>query len=578
MSGTMAELGDFRNRGLFQTCEQCGLCASACPLTGKDGYNVRRILRHLELDLVEEIAATPQPWQCTTCGRCETVCPNGIALLDLIRPLRALAPDQYVPEATPPCRRACPGDVDVPGYLRLIAAGRPREAYELILESVPFPGVLGRVCTHPCETACRRGEVNQAVSICALKRYAADRAGAPPEAALVVAPDTGRRAAVIGAGPAGLTAAFHLRRKGHQVTMFEAREKPGGMMRYGIPSYRLPEEVLDREIDLVLGLGIELCTGQVLGRDFDLARLKQEGFDAVFLALGLQQSRKIEIEGADRPDVLWGLDFLSQVSRNGRFPVKDRVVVIGGGNVAVDVGLTARKLGAKEVTLACLERPEEIPANPWEVEMAREEGLRFLTSWGPHRILGEGGRVAGIELIECLSVFDRDGRFAPVFGEAVRRVEADQVIMAIGQMADLSCLAGEDSCPIRFNLLAADPETGATGAPGVFAGGDVVSGPRTIIEAVAWGKRAAQAMDQYLGGDGRIGFVLQSGGPAPAYDGRREKGFADRVRVQTPTLPLPDRMSLTAEVELCFEDEQARAEAGRCLQCDLEWKLGRPGD
>jgi NADPH-dependent glutamate synthase beta subunit-like oxidoreductase len=558
---------------MFRTCEQCGLCASACPITGKDGFNVRHIIRHIELELTEEIAGTPIPWRCTTCGRCESVCPNGIAVLDIIRPLRALSPEEYVPEGPPPCRQACPAGVDVPGYLRLIAQGRPQEAYELILEKVPFPGILGRVCTHPCETQCRRAEVNQPISICALKRYAADAAPEAPASALQPGPDTGRKAAVIGSGPAGLTAAYHLRRKGHQVTIFEAKPKAGGMMRYGIPAYRLPEAVLDKEIDLVLSLGMELKTGQQMGSDFDLPQLEAQGYEAIFLALGLPQSRKIDLEGADLEGVSWGVDFLSQVRQDEPVEVKERVLVIGGGNVAVDVGLTARRLGAKQVTLACLESREEMPANPWEVEMALEEGVGLLPSWGPRRILGDNGKVKAIELIECTSVFDDEGRFAPRFGEASQSLEVDQVILAIGQSVDLACLGEPAGCHCHNGLIQVDPQTQETDVKGLFAGGDVAAGPGTIIEAIAAGKRAAAAMDKYLGGDGRM--EPESNPPAgdQHYEGKREKGFADLGRVQTPHLPLEERLNGFAEVELCFDKEQAQAEAQRCLQCDLEREL-----
>ena len=370
----------FSNVDMFRACEQCGCCSSACPITGVNGFNVRQIIRHIELDLINEIADTPFPWSCTTCGRCEEVCPNGIAILDIIRPLRSMSPGDLLPD-WPPCTRACPAGIDVPGYLRLIAEGKPDEACALILEKVPFPGILGRVCMHPCEDACRRLEVfNEPVSICALKRYAADKTGNVFERASNVKEKTGNKVAIIGAGPAGLTAAFYLRKKGHDVTVFEGRSKPGGMMRYGIPFYRLPEDVLEREINQVLSVGIELETGKKLGRDFDLSTLKADGYEAVFIATGLQLSRKIDLEGAQSDDIFWGIDFLAEISEGKEIALKDTVLVVGGGNVAVDVALTALRIGAGNVTMACLESREEMPANPWEIEMALEEGIRLMTS------------------------------------------------------------------------------------------------------------------------------------------------------------------------------------------------------
>lgn len=582
MSENAALAERFRDVEMFRTCEQCGCCSSACPISGRENFNVRRILRFIELDLVEDIADSPFPWMCTTCGRCETVCPNGIGILDIIRPLRGMAPEEYVPDGPPPCMHACPGGIDVPGYIRLIAQGRPREAHALILEKVPFPGILGRVCTHPCEDVCRRGEVNAPISVCALKRYAADKSEGLPQNVLECAPDTGRRIAVVGSGPAGLSAAFYLRKKGHHVTVYEARPKPGGMMRYGIPSYRLPEEVLDKEINQVLGIGIELKTGMRMGRDFDLKGLRDEGCVAVFLALGLQESRKLDLEGSQSPDVLWGVDFLSRVSGGEDIALKDRVLVVGGGNVAVDVGLTALRTGAKEVTLACLESREEMPANPWEIEMAREEGIRLMPSWGPKRILQEEGRVTGIELVQCASVFDEQGNFCPAFGDATEVVATDQVILAIGQTTDLTCLASDDACRIEENMISVNPETQETDVPGVFAGGDVTRGPGIIIEAIASGKRAAGAIDRYLGGDGvierpgrRVADCKGENPDAASYDGNREKGFADIPRVPVPALPLEERHNGFPEVELCFDDDQARSEAQRCLECDLEWCLAK---
>jgi len=574
MNGANTNLAEkFSNVEMFRTCEQCGCCSSACPITGVDNFNIRRIVRHIELDLAEDIAATPLPWACTTCGRCETACPNGIAILDIIRPLRAMGPEAYRPEGPPPCAAACPAGIDVPGYIRLIAQGKPREAYKLILEKVPFPGILGRVCMHPCETRCRRGEVNQSIAICALKRYAADKTADGFAAGAEVRKNTGHKVAVIGAGPAGLTVAFYLRKKGHEVTVFEERSKPGGMMRYGIPYYRLPKEILEKEVNQVLSVGITLETKKKLGRDFDLPQLRADGFEAVFLAPGLQDSRRIDLEGADQEDVLWGVDFLSRVAREDEIRLKDRVLVVGGGNVAVDVALTALRLGAKEVTMTCLENREEMPASPWEIEQAREEGVNIMPSWGPHRILGSNGQVTGVELVQCTSVFDEAGSFCPVFGARKETAYADQVILAIGQAANLSFLDETEEIRVEGGLIVSDPETQATDMPGVFAGGDAGKGPGAIIDAIAVGRRAAVAMDKYLGGDGLIEETLAESLDTASYDGKREKGFADIPREEAPALPLSERHSGFQEVDLCFSDEQALKEANRCLQCDLEYRL-----
>ena len=573
----------FNDIEMFRYCEQCGRCSSACPITGINGFNIRRLVRHVELDFIDEIADSSMPWFCAACGRCEDACPNGIRILDITRTLRAIGPEKRIP-AKPQCTDACPAGIDVPGYLRFIAQGKPEEACKLIVEKAPFPGILGRVCTHPCETACKRGEVNAPIAICAAKRYAADKAADYSAWMSKTAPDTGHKVAVIGAGPAGLTAAFFLRKKGHQVTILEAREKPGGMLRYGIPSYRLPQAVLDKEIEAVLSTGIDLRTGQKLGADYEIDQLKQEGFEAVFVGVGAQLSRKIELEGAKLDDVKWGVEFLAAVAEGEDLKVKERVMVIGGGNVAVDVALTALRLGAKDVKLACLESREEMPANSWEIEQALLEGVQMLYSWGPARIVENDGKVAGIELVHCTSVFDDEGKFCPYFDDTKKQVETDQVILAIGQASetafchDFCFLDDQRSLPVKNGLIAVDQKTQETEMQGVFAGGDAANGPATVIEAIAAGRRAAVSIDMYLGGDGTIelGIGNAAGGNGqPDYDGVRDAGFAELQRVDVPSLPLSERNAGFLEVELCCGDEQIKAEINRCLQCDLEICLAK---
>ena len=560
---------------MFRSCEQCGLCSSACPLTGIDGFNIRRILRHVELGLTDEIADSPFPWFCTTCGRCEGVCPNGIAILDIIRPLRSLSPPDLVPDS-PACIDACPARIDIPGYLRLIAEGKINEAYALIREKVPFPGILGRVCTHPCEDACRRGDVfNQPIAICALKRYVADNISEVSGNVSKVENDTGHKVAIVGAGPAGLTAAFYLRKKGHQVTIFESRPEPGGMMRFGIPDYRLPQDVVEKEIKQVLDLGIELQKEKKLGRDFDLDQLKDDGYEAVFLSVGAQLSRTIDLVGANLDDVLWGVDFLCEVNEGKEIVLKDRVLVVGGGNVAVDVALTALRVGAIEVTMACLESREEMPANPWEIEEALEEGVKIMPSWGPKRILGDNGKLTGIELIRCTSVFDEEGYFCPSFANITETVMVDQVILAIGQTTDLAFIDDNELLRVEKDLIVVDGETLETDTPGVFAGGDVAKAPGTIIDAIAAGRRAASSIDTFLGGDGIVEETLIERPASQPYTGKREEGFADLKRAEMPTIPLSERRNGFSEVELGFNEEQAKEEAKRCLQCDLEIQLAK---
>ena len=555
-------------------CEQCGYCSSACPLTGVEQFNIRRLLRHVELELSDEIAATPQPWQCAVCGRCESVCPNGVPILGIVRALRAIAPPELRPTGPPPCVQACAAGIDIPGYLRFIARGDPSRALALIFESVPFPGILGRVCPHPCEDRCTRAQVNQAVAICSLKRFAADRAEGLPQGALAVQPDSGRRVAVVGAGPAGLTAAFYLRQQGHAVTVFEAAAAPGGMMRYGIPRYRLPEAVLDAEIARVLSLGIELKTNVALGDEIALDQLRRD-FDAVVVATGLQKSNKLSIEGDDLEGVHWGIEFLRAAGAGQPVEAGQSVVVIGGGDVALDVALTALRLGARAVTLVALEGRDQLPAHAQEIEAALADGVTLQCGWGPRRVIGQDGRVNAVEFLRCSAVFDEAGAFSPTFADESCTVAADQVIFAIGQQADLSFIgeSGETLEVDARGLIAADAETGQTARPGVFAAGEIATGPGALIEAIAQGKRLAAAVDRHLGGDGQVVRAWAERPSADGYDGARPPGFADQRRSDDPLLPLDQRQVGFDEVVGRLDDELAVAEAGRCLCCDLERAL-----
>jgi NADPH-dependent glutamate synthase beta subunit-like oxidoreductase len=583
----------FNSIEMFRFCEQCGRCSSACPITGVNGFNIRRLVRHVELDLIDEIAASTMPWFCAACGRCEDACPNGIRILDITRTLRAIGPEDRFPHQAP-CTRACPAGIDVPGYLRYIGQGRFDEACKLIMEKAPFPGILGRVCPHPCETACKRAEINSPIAICTAKRFAADHSGDLARWIAAVPADTGHKVAIIGAGPAGLTAAFYLRKQGHSVTVFEARPKPGGMLRYGIPRYRLPEDVMEKEIAQLLATGIELKTGRKLGIDFSVENLRSEGFEAVFVAVGAQLSRKLQLEGAELGRVDWGVEFLGRVAEGRVVEVGEKVAVVGGGNVAVDVALTALRLGAKKVSLACLEKREEMPANPWEIEQAQEEGVEMLYSWGPSRILGNDGRVSGLELVRCTSVFDEKGSFCPYFDKTRMAIEADQVILAVGQASetafckDFCFLEDQGGLPVQKGLIVIDAESQETEMRGVFAGGDAANGPATVVQAIAAGRRAAISIDHYLGGNGiiELGSGKAEGGlaaPKPqakagngeGYDGKREKGFAELERASAPSLPLSDRHIGFGEIELGCGEPQMLSEIQRCLQCDLEIGLAR---
>jgi len=503
---------------------------------------------------------------CRFCTACVEVCPTGALTDKNVRPGRK-AQDLV------PCREACPAGVDVPGYVRRVARKRPGDAVDLIRETVPFPGVLGRVCPRPCEDACRRGELDEPVAICALKRYAADAGKGPGKQAARPGRSTGKRVAVIGAGPAGLSAAFYLRRAGHGVTLYEAGKRAGGTMRI-IPPFRLPREVLEREVQEILDIGVVFRPGRALGRDLGLEDLRADGFDAVFLATGAQKGRRVPVEGADLPGVLPGLDYLRKAAEGMRTDQGNRVLVIGGGSVAVDVARTALRLGAGRVTVACLEPRDGMPAREAEVEALEDEGAELMPSWGVERILEDRGRVGGADLVRCTGLFDAGGAFRPSFDRETRtRLSADRVVFAVGQDPELPFLE-EEAVGTDRGLIVVDPGTQETGAPGLYAGGDAAAASGTVVHAAAAGRRAAAAVDRALGGTGDLGegpVSRESPDPRPG----REEGFADRPRMPVPERDPGVRVADFDEVERGYAPDAAAREASRCLQCDLRLHMGR---
>jgi len=549
----------------YNLCIGCTRCVRACrDLRGIEAMGF--VYDKNGLVQIGTLGPTLEDSACRFCTACVEVCPTGALTDKSVRPGKK-------EEDLVPCREACPARVDVPGYLRLVARGKRDEANAVIREKVPFPGVLGRICVHPCEEVCRRGEVNDPVAICALKRYAADGEKGLWKKGATTGKDTGRKVAIVGAGPAGLTAAFYLRKKGHTVSLFEARKEAGGMMRYGIPRYRLPREILDREINHILDTGIELRTEESLGKDFNIDRLTSVGFDAVFLAVGAQLSGRIPIDGAELPHVLWGVDFLADVADGKEIALKGRVIVIGGGSAAVDAALTALRCGAGDVTVACLEAREEMVAHEWEVERALAEGVKLMPSWGLGKILSEEGQVTGVELVRCSSVFDDQGTFSPAFDDVKQSIAGDQVIVAVGQVPDLSFIEHDRRIPVDKGLISVNPDTLETGMEGVYAGGDVTSPAGSVIHAIAVGRRAASSIDRALGGDGWIDEVLfEQEDPDPHMG--REEGFAGKPRESVPERNVEERVSGFEEVAFGHDGDQAVREAKRCLQCDLRLFMG----
>ncbi len=450
-------------------------------------------------------------------------------------------------ESNFPCMQACPVHTQAGRYVSLIAEGRYEEAYRYARVPNPFASICGRVCGHPCEPACRRGQFDMPISIRALKRFVTERHGPESRNSIDVFAGTPRpvrpeKIAIVGSGPAGMSAAHDLALLGYPVTVFEAAPVPGGMMHLGIPEYRLPRDVLQAQIREILDLGPELRLNTRLGRDFSLEDLRRQGYKAVLLAFGLHRSRDLNLPGHDLDGVVKGIDFLLNVNLGYRFSIGKQVVVIGGGNVAIDVARSAMReqqklgsepesgaglpdhltssemdvamkefmdvsrqalrMGAREVHLVCLESRKEMPASEEEIEEGLVEGIRIHPSLGPKQFVGQNGKVTGLEVIRCTSVFDAQRRFSPTFAPGTETIiPCDTVILAIGQASDLSFVKPTDGLETtRQGTLKIDPATLMTAAPGIFAAGDIAFGPRLIINAVADGKKAAEEIDKFIRG------------------------------------------------------------------------------
>jgi NADH-quinone oxidoreductase subunit F len=462
-----------------------------------------------------------------------------------------------------PCSHTCPAGVDVPRYVRFISEGKYDQAVAAIREKLPFPSICGHVCPHPCETKCRRGQVDEAIAIRALKRFAAEKGNGLWKAKAKVAASTGKRLAIVGSGPAGLTAAYYLARRGHAVTVFETLPEPGGMMRYGIPEYRLPREVLAEEIEEIRRTGVDIKTSTKVA---SMDELLEHGYSAVFLAIGAHQGAKLRIEGEDSPGVVEGVSFLREISMGNKVNVGERVAVIGGGNVAIDAARSALRLGAKDVTIMYRRTRDEMPASDEEIKEALLEGVKIEFLAAPIRIERRSGSLQLTCTRMKLGAVDESGRRRPVPIDGQEfSLTFDTVVAAIGQVPEAPEKFG---LPLgRGNTFRVDDDTLATTREGVFAGGDAVTGPATVIEAVAAGRQAAVSIDKYLGGSGIIDEALatpQEIGTLPAL----EEG--EKHRVSIPTLSVGKRLCGFAEVELGLGEEMAIEEAKRCLRCDLE--------
>jgi heterodisulfide reductase subunit A-like polyferredoxin len=520
------------------------------------------------------------PAKCTGCGECALVCP--VTMPDAFNAGLAdwKAVYRLYPQAIPaafgikkldraPCALTCPAEINVQGYVQLIKMGKYAEALQLIMERLPLPGVLGRVCPHPCEAKCRRAELDEAVAICNLKRFAADQGDlgtiSPP---LVEA--RSEKVAIIGSGPAGLACAYHLALKGYRPTIFEALSQPGGMLRVGIPDYRLPKEILDQEIDNILRLGVDLQTNTALGRDFTLEELQEKGYKAIFLGIGCHVGKPLGIDQEDAVGVIQGVEFLRRWNLGEPLTVGKKLAVIGGGNVAVDVACTARRLGS-DVTIVYRRSREEMPAFAHEIEQAMCEGVEILYLAAPLKVVtGGDGKVAGLICQKMeLGEPDASGRRTPVpIPEATFELPVDMIVPAIGQEAAQNALAACGVKTSRWGTIEVNEVTYETSRPGVFAAGDVHTGPWIAIEAVGGGIEAAESIDRYLKGTDMAAGRTE-GQEAHKRWAEIPKDEEGAPREVMAALPPEYTCTCFDEISQGYTEDQAQREASRCLNCGV---------
>jgi NADPH-dependent glutamate synthase beta subunit-like oxidoreductase/NAD-dependent dihydropyrimidine dehydrogenase PreA subunit len=534
--------------------------------------------------------------KCVACGECVEACPvNALQLgqkicgkIPVVQPVRETPRDnEWGPErwnaeyrynrkdvvdsGTSPCKTNCPAHIGIQGYIKLAAQGKYSEALELIKHENPFPAVCGRICPRKCENECTRGDIDDPIAIDEIKKFIADQdLNAEHRYIPKVRHAYGNKIAIIGAGPAGLSCAYYLALDGYKITVFEKEKALGGMLTLGIPSFRLEKTVVNAEIDILKDLGVEFKTGVEVGKDIRLAELRSQGYQAFYLAIGAQASRKLAIEGEDAEGVIAGVDFVRHINLGEAVQLSGKVIVIGGGNVAIDVARSAIRVGSDAVDMYCLETRKQMPSLDDEIEEAIAETIMIHNSWGPKRIVTQNGRVSGVEFKKCTSVFDASGRFNPSYDEnETVVVEADAVLVAIGQAIEWGKLLEGSTAELNPNkTIKADALTFQTGQADLFAGGDVYSGPKFAIDAIAAGKQAAISIHRFV----HPGQSLTIG------RSRRIYNALDKSRLDLESYDrLPRQIAVQADgakartsfrdPRVTFSEEQLKAETQRCLSC-----------
>ena len=544
-------------------CVLCGRCVRACNKLRGVG-----VLQYNKKDLETYVGTLHgkllKDEDCRFCTACAEVCPTG----SIRDKLQLLTTNLKKEEALVPCRTACPAHTDIPRYIRFVKEGDYDAAVAVIREKVPFPNALGHVCSHVCELECKRKEVSDAMSIRDIKRYAAEHdTGRYWKGKGKQLPDTGKKVCVVGGGPAGLTAAYYLRKQGHAVTVKEALPTVGGMMSYGIPSYRLPREIVAQEANVIEDQGVVIETNTKVEKPVELL----SEYDAVLMTIGAHKGVRLPMEGSELPGVLLNIDFLRNASLGQETGMGKRIIVLGGGNVAFDCARTAKRLGAEEIHLACLEAREAMTADGEEIEQAKEEGIFVHPAQTFERITGTDA-VTGVDFMNVKSFTFDENRRAIIEKEegSEHHIDADTVIFATGQRPDLTEEAGltlgrANSIVVKENSLATETE-------GVFAAGDVVYGTKSVILAIASGRDAAVEIDKYLGGDGDISETLAPEQHADPKIGKIE-GFGYLERTRTQVTPAAERQDNFNEVDHGICDADICGEASRCLQCDLRLQI-----
>lgn len=571
-------------------CTGCFACAVAC----KDWHDIPAgpakwmRLYQLEEGRFPDIFVSYRAMSCYHCKEpiCSYVCPNdaiakreedGVVIIDREKcrgekPCGIILPDPsginlLYDEQVAPCQISCPVDLNIPGYVALIAKGRFKEALEIIRWKMPLPSVCGRVCLHPCESECRRQEVDKPIHIEALKRFVSDNVPLDlPQRLPRLQPDN---VAIVGSGPAGLSAAYDLIRMGYGVTIFEALPVAGGMLSVGIPEYRLPREILRKDIDYIEALGVEIKTGTAIGSERSLDDLFNEGYGAVLLAVGAHLGQKLDIPGSDLEGIMIGTSFMRDVNLGESIKLDEKVLVIGGGNVALDCARTALRLGASDVHIACLESREQMPADKSEIKAAEDEGIIIHPSCTTQNFLGGNGKLKEVECHQITGLYtDENGQIHfEVVKDTQHIISANTVILAIGQEPDLKCLDGKSIVKTSSQgTIDADPETLMTRQLGVFCAGEAASGPSSVVDSIANGQQAAFYINRYLQGD--VLRVKQKVSVLACDIKVEIPSNIEKEEPQSiPMLPVAERITGFREVSLGFSAEAAVAEADRCLNC-----------